>query len=125
LRRSFQAGRLKFCTSDEEAQDLALLSAGAEYAQAHSLALGVALSPEQMRAPTTDLVWLVGQDVALTGGSVRMNVAGHLSNTGTITGRRVVDLTATNIGNDGRITSGDLARMTAREDIASSGAIDA
>jgi large exoprotein involved in heme utilization and adhesion len=50
---------------DSEAQYLALLNAGAEFAQAHSLTLGVALTEAQMRLLTTDMVWLVAQNVTL------------------------------------------------------------
>jgi filamentous hemagglutinin len=138
---------------DDQEQYLALLGAGAEFARTHPLTLGTALTDHQMRQLTTDLVWLVAQDVRLpdgstervlvpqvyvrvhegdlktdgtlmAGGAVRLQLQGDLSNSGTIAGRAITDIRARNIGNAGRIGSDDLTSLTAREDIKSSGAID-
>jgi filamentous hemagglutinin len=138
---------------DGEAQYLALLNAGAEFAQTHALTLGVALSEAQMRLLTTDMVWLVAQNVTLpdgtvervlvpqvyvrvaegdlradgtlmAGSQVRMQLQGDLTNSGTILGRQISDIRAENIGNSGRIGSAGLTALTAPQDIASSGAID-
>ncbi len=141
---------------DTQAQYLALLNAGAEFAQAHSLTLGVALTEAQMRLLTTDMVWLVAQNVTLpgvngqgtvervlapqlyvrvaegdlradgtlmAGSTVKMQLQGDLTNSGTIYGRQISDIRAENIGNTGRIASSDLT-LFARQDIDSSGAID-
>jgi filamentous hemagglutinin len=138
---------------DDQEQYLALLNAGAEFARAQQLTLGTALTETQMRQLTTDLVWLVAQEVRLPDGStervlvpqvyvrvaegdlrtdgtlmagsaVRLQLQGDLANSGTIAGRAVTDIQARNIGNTGRIASDDLTLLTAREDIRSSGAID-
>ncbi|RUS67726.1 tRNA nuclease CdiA-2 [Saezia sanguinis] len=55
--------------SDEE-QYMALMSAGAEFAQEYKLSVGLALSAEQMAQLTTDIVWLVSRDVMLPDGSI-------------------------------------------------------
>jgi filamentous hemagglutinin len=132
---------------------VALLNAGAEFARTHSLTLGVALTEAQMRLLTTDMVWLVAQNVTLpdgtvervlvpqvyvrvadgdlradgtlmAGSQVRMQLQGDLTNSGTILGRQISDIRADNIGNTGRIGSNGLTALTARQDIASSSAID-
>ncbi|CAK7034962.1 hemagglutinin repeat-containing protein [Saezia sanguinis] len=56
-------------SSDEE-QYRALMNAGVEFAQAYGLTVGVELTAEQMAQLTTDIVWLVSQDVAMADGSV-------------------------------------------------------
>ncbi len=115
--------------------------------------LGVALTEAQMRLLTTDMVWLVAQNVTLpdgttervlmpqvyvrvaegdlrtdgtlmAGSSVTMQLQGDLTNSGAILGRQVSDIRAENIGNSGRIASAGLTELTARQDITSSGAID-
>ena len=55
--------------SDEE-QYMALMSAGAEFAQEYKLSVGLALSAEQMAQLTSDIVWLVSRDVMLPDGSI-------------------------------------------------------
>lgn len=54
--------------SDEE-QYQALMNAGVEFAQAYNLAVGVALTAEQMAQLTGDIVWLVSTEVTLPDGS--------------------------------------------------------
>ncbi len=49
----------------------ALMDAGVAFAQAYQLTPGVALSAEQMALLTTDIVWLVAQDVSLPDGSTQ------------------------------------------------------
>jgi filamentous hemagglutinin len=139
--------------SDSEAQYLALLNAGAEFGRTYGLTLGTALTEAQMRLLSTDLVWLVAQSVTLpdgttervlvpqvyvrvgehdlradgtlmAGSTVKLQLQGDLSNSGTILGRSVTDIRAHNIANTGRIASADLTRLTARNDITSSGSID-
>jgi filamentous hemagglutinin len=139
--------------ADNQSQYLALLNAGAEFGRQYGLTLGTALTEAQMSLLTTDMVWLVAQDVTLpdgktervlvpqvyvrvgegdlradgtlmAGASVRLQLQGDLTNSGTILGRRVTDIRAENIGNAGRIGSGDLALLTARNDLTSSGSIE-
>ena len=57
--------------ADDEAMYRALLGNGASFGQAHQLRPGVALTAEQMALLTTDLVWLVEQEVTLADGTVQ------------------------------------------------------
>ncbi|MDD7791346.1 hemagglutinin repeat-containing protein [Ralstonia pseudosolanacearum] len=125
--------------SSDEAQYRALIDNGVTYAKAWGLRPGVALTAAQMAQLTSDIVWLVEQDVTLPNGqttralvpqvyvhvkpgdldgsgaliagqSVNLNVSGDLVNQGSIAGRDVVSITAENVKNvGGRITGGDVA----------------
>lgn len=55
--------------TDNESQYKALLAAGADFATQYGLTVGTALSEEQMRHLTSDIVWLVEQTVTLPDGS--------------------------------------------------------
>ena len=57
--------------SNQEQQYQALMDAGISYAQQFNLQPGVALSSQQMAQLTSDIVWLVKQDVTLPDGSVQ------------------------------------------------------
>jgi len=132
-------------TSDE-AQYRGLMDAAASFATTWNLRPGVALTPAQMAALTSDIVWLVEQDVRLADGSTQkvlvpqvyvrvregdldgsgallsgkeVNIAldGDLTNSGTIAGRQVVSISAENINNlSGRIHGDDVA-LQARNDL--------
>lgn len=132
-------------TSDEE-QYRGLMDAAASFADTWNLRPGLALTPAQMAALTSDIVWLVEQDVALADGStqkvlvpqvyvrvregdldgsgallsgrnVDIALSGDLVNSGTIAGREVVRITAENVDNlSGRIHGGDVA-LQARNDL--------
>jgi filamentous hemagglutinin len=131
--------------SDEE-QYRALMDAGAAYANSWHLRPGVALSAAQMAALTSDIVWLVEQDVLLADGSrqkalvpqvyvrvregdldgsgallagrdVNINVSGDLTNSGTIAGRDVVSINAGNVLNLGGRIDGDKVAVAARRDL--------
>lgn len=131
---------------NEEEQYKALMNAGIAYAKAWNLIPGVALSAEQMARLTTDLVWLVEQDVTLADGSTQkvlvpqlyarikegdlgpagglladntlnLNVSGDLDNLGTLAGRQLVSLSAENIRNLGGRITGEEVWLTARQDI--------
>lgn len=54
---------------DDEAQFRALMDSGLAYAKAFELKPGIALTAEQMAQLTTDLIWLVQQDVVLADGT--------------------------------------------------------
>ncbi|WP_431287238.1 hemagglutinin repeat-containing protein [Roseateles chitinivorans] len=130
--------------ADDEAQYRALLTNGATFAKEHQLVPGVALSAEQMSQLTSDLVWLVEQEVTLAdgttqrvlvpqvylvprdgdllpsgsliaGGRVEMALTGDFNNGGDVRGG-VVDITAQNIANTGDMRGTTLA-LTAREDL--------
>ncbi|MHA6911495.1 hemagglutinin repeat-containing protein, partial [Ralstonia pseudosolanacearum] len=138
--------------SSDEAQYRALIDSGVTYANAWGLRPGVALTAAQMAQLTSDIVWLVEQDVTLPNGqttkalvprvyvhvkpgdldgsgaliagqSVSLNVSGDMVNQGSIAGRDVVSLTAENVKNlGGRITGGDVA-VRARTDLDNLGGI--
>lgn len=55
--------------SDDQAQYQALLDAGVTFAKTHELVPGVTLTPEQIAALTSDIVWLVEREVTLPDGS--------------------------------------------------------
>ncbi|MGK5004087.1 hemagglutinin repeat-containing protein [Janthinobacterium sp. LB2P70] len=132
-------------TGDEE-QYKGLMDAGANYAKQWDLRPGVALTAEQMAALTSDIVWLVEQDVTLADGStqkalvpqvyvrlregdingsgallagkdVDINLKGDLTNSGTIAGRDIVRLTAENVQNMGGRIDGDAVGIAARNDL--------
>src|SRR5690606_22628498 len=113
--------------SDEE-QYRALLQAGATIASEWNLTPGVALTAEQMARLTSDIVWLVEQEVTLPDGSVTralvpqvylrvlpgdldnngallagaavdISLRGDLVNSGSIAGRQLVSIEAGNISN--------------------------
>lgn len=115
--------------SDED-QYRALLEAGATVAGAWGLRPGVALTAEQMARLTSDIVWLVEQDVTLADGSVAralvpqvylrvmpgdldtngallagadvdIKLRGDLVSNGAIAGRQLVSIDAGNIRNIG------------------------
>ncbi|CAD18224.1 hemagglutinin repeat-containing protein [Ralstonia pseudosolanacearum] len=138
--------------SSDEAQYRALIDNGVTYAKAWGLRPGVALTAAQMAQLTSDIVWLVEQEVTLPNGqttralvpqvyvhvkpgdldgsgaliagqSVSLNVSGDLVNQGSIAGRDVVSITAENVKNlGGRITGGDVA-VRARTDLDNLGGI--
>ncbi|MGO4813417.1 hemagglutinin repeat-containing protein [Cupriavidus sp. 2MCAB6] len=130
----------------DEAQYRALLEAGGTYAKAWSLRPGVALSAEQMAQLTSDMVWLVEQDVTLADGtrsralvpqvyvrvkpgdlngngtliaadSIDLELKGDLVNSGTIAGRTAVKLTGENLRNLGGRITGDAVALKARNDL--------
>ncbi|MFC3875542.1 adhesin, partial [Neisseria musculi] len=121
--------------TDDEAQFKALMEAGITFARGQQLAPGIALSPEQAARLTSDIVWLEEQTLTLIDGStvtvlapkVYLTVkpgdinahgglisagklvlegAGSLVNSGTLAGRKIVDLSATDIQNSGLIQGG-------------------
>ncbi|WP_387555471.1 hemagglutinin repeat-containing protein, partial [Photorhabdus sp. RM126S] len=126
--------------NNDEAQFKALMDAGIAFGQQQQLTPGVALSPAQMALLTSDIIWLTNQTVTLpdgttevvtvpqvyarvrqgdlssdgallAGNSVALNNQGDITNSGTISGRDVTQLTANNLTNSGFIRGGkvDLA----------------
>ncbi|MGC3986774.1 MAG: hemagglutinin repeat-containing protein [Pseudorhodoferax sp.] len=63
---------------DDDAQYAALLNAGASFAQALDLRVGVALTAAQMAQLTSDIVWLERQSVTLPDGSTQDVLAPRL-----------------------------------------------
>ncbi len=117
--RRFLAGY----ASDEE-QFRALMDNGATFARAHALRPGVALSAEQMAELTSDIVWLVEQDVTLPDGRIARALVpqvyarvreGDLSASGALIAGRTVDLQlAGDLTNRGAIQGADALRVQAR-----------
>lgn len=132
--------------ASDEAQYQALMDAGITYAKQWNLVPGIALSSAQMAQLTSDIVWLVSQEVTLADGSkqtvlvpqvylqvregdltssgallagaaVDLKLAGDLTNAGMIAGRSLVQIAAQYINNlGGRLTS-DKVALQARGDI--------
>ncbi|GAB2895859.1 hypothetical protein GCM10027202_24610 [Microvirgula curvata] len=131
--------------SSNEAQYQALMTAGVEFARHYQLSPGVALSAEQMARLTTDIVWLVAQDVTLAdgsrqrvlvpqvyakvregdvrgdgtlmaGGDLKLKLAGALDNSGTLLATGQQVIDAGDIRNRGTLMA-DSLRAEARRDL--------
>ncbi|EFE7253722.1 hemagglutinin repeat-containing protein [Escherichia coli] len=134
--------------SDEE-QYKGLMNNGIAFGREYGLELGVALTPAQMALLTTDMVWLVNQTVTLPDGSTQtvqvpqvyakvkdgdltgdgallggkqvvLNTRGDITNSGSIIGREVTQLTAQILTNSGYI-QGNRVDLSARQDIYNTG----
>ncbi|WP_289887040.1 hemagglutinin repeat-containing protein [Janthinobacterium sp. SUN118] len=132
--------------SNDEQQYKALMDQGIAFAKQWDLRPGIALTAEQMAGLTSDIVWLVEQEVVLADGStqkvltpqvyvrvregdidgqggllagkeVNLNLEGDLTNSGTIAGRTIVKLNAENIENLGGRITGDAISAHARNDL--------
>ncbi|QDE40906.1 filamentous hemagglutinin N-terminal domain-containing protein [Luteibacter pinisoli] len=119
----------------------ALMNNATQVAQAMNLSVGVALTADQVSALTQDMVWMVQQTVdghevlvpvvylakgglgltaqgaVIAGGDVNINATGTLSNDGTIRGENSTLLTAKDLLNSGRISSGGLTAINATGNI--------
>ncbi len=132
--------------SSDDMQYMALMNSGLTYAKTLNLRPGIALSPEQIAQLTSDMVWLVSQEVTLADGSkqsvlvpqayvrvkpgdidgtgallagqnVNLNLSGNMSNSGTVAGRKLVQISADSIKNLGGQVSGDVVNLAAKQDI--------
>ncbi|PQQ22168.1 hemagglutinin repeat-containing protein, partial [Photorhabdus hindustanensis] len=121
--------------NNDEAQFKALMDAGVAFGKQQQLTPGVALSPAQMALLTSDIIWLTNQTVTLpdgtsevvtvpqvyarvrqgdlssdgallAGNTVALNSPGDITNSGTISGRDITQLTANNLTNSGFIRGG-------------------
>lgn len=140
--RTFLAGY-----SDQREEYQALMSNGAAYARAFNLAPGIGLSEDQMAQLTTDMVWLVSQDVTLpdgshqsvlvpklylaqshvvdltstgalvTGSQVSLNASGDLANSGRIVGDLATQVVGNNIVNRGQIGATGTTVVKAQQDV--------
>lgn len=133
-------------TSSDEEQYKMLMDNGIAFGQKWGLKPGVALTPEQMSALTTDIVWMVTQTVKMPDGStqqvlvpqvyakvragdldgsgallagknVNLNLSGDLTNSGRISAKESTQILANNINNLGGIISGNDVALQARTDI--------
>ncbi len=131
--------------NNDEEQYRALMNNGVAFGQQYQLELGVALTPAQMALLTSDIVWLVNQTVTLPdgtqqtvlvpqvyakvkegdltgdgalmgGNNVALSAQNDITNSGTIQGREVTQLTAQTLTNSGYINGNQVA-LTARQDI--------
>lgn len=137
--------RLDGYRNDEE-QFKALMDNGVTAAQSLQLVPGIALSAEQVARLTSDIVWLVTQNITLEDGTVQqvlvpqvyvrvkkgdidgkgallsghhtqLDIAGTLNNSGKIAGRETLLMNANTVNNiNGRITANQ-ALINAKKDI--------
>ncbi|ORC47560.1 filamentous hemagglutinin [Burkholderia sp. A27] len=144
--RTFLAGY-----TDNLAQYTALMNNGVAYAKAFGLEPGIALSPLQMQQLTTDMVWLVSQDVTLPDGShqtvlvpqvylaqsstvdlahsgalvagnaVNLNASGDVNNSGHVSSNLATTIIGNNITNRGVIGSAGATAVAAVQDVRNTG----
>ncbi len=110
--------------ASDEAQFRALMDNAATFARAYDLRPGIALSAEQIAQLTSDIVWLVEQDVTLPDGRITRALVpqvyarvreGDLSASGALIAGRTVDLQLTgDLTNRGAIQGADALRIQAR-----------
>ncbi|MCC5468234.1 hemagglutinin repeat-containing protein, partial [Pelosinus baikalensis] len=128
-------------SSEEEFKTL--MNNGVTYAQEFNLHVGVALTSEQMKQLTSDIIWLEEREVdgqkvlvpvvylsqvhnsdlkptgaLITGDTINITATGNLTNSGTIHADTQSAITASNIINRGGvIDGGSMTKLTATEDI--------
>ena len=132
--------------TDNETQYRAMLSAGADFANQFGLAVGTALTEEQMRHLTSDIVWMVEQTVTLPDGTqqkvlapqvylavkpgdlrgdgtliagrdTQISATGDVDNSGTIGARNALVVDAQNMRNTVGTIQGKTVNLNARNDI--------
>lgn len=132
--------------TDNETQYKALLSAGADFANQFGLAVGTALTEEQMRHLTSDIVWMVEQTVTLPDGTqqkvlapqvylavkpgdlrgdgtliagrdTQISATGDVNNSGTLGARNALVVDAQNVRNTVGTIQGKTVNLNARNDI--------
>ncbi|QHE94247.1 filamentous hemagglutinin N-terminal domain-containing protein [Pandoraea fibrosis] len=91
-----------------------LLNNGVTYGKQFGLSVGVGLSDAQMKQLTSDMVWLVSQDVTLPDGSVQSVLVPQVY----LAQANTVDLT-----NTGALVSGGSVKLAATGDVKNSGQI--
>ncbi|ACC76292.1 filamentous haemagglutinin family outer membrane protein (plasmid) [Paraburkholderia phymatum STM815] len=140
--RTFLAGY-----ADNLDEYTALMNNGVAYSKAFSLTVGVGLTDAQMQQLTTDMVWLVSQDVTLpdgthqtvlvpklylaqgdtvdlkdsgalvAGNAVTLNASGDVTNSGHIVSDVATTVLGNNIVNRGVIGSGGTTAVAAVQDV--------
>ncbi|SEJ87621.1 two-partner secretion domain-containing protein [Paraburkholderia diazotrophica] len=140
--RTFLAGY-----TDNLDEYTALMNSGVAYAKAFGLQPGIALTPAQMSQLTTDMVWLVSQDVTLPDGShqtvlvpqvylaqpgtvdlthsgalvagnaVNLNASGDVNNSGHVSSNLATTVIGNNITNSGIIGSAGTTAVAAIQDV--------
>ncbi|MDR5170522.1 hemagglutinin repeat-containing protein [Methylobacillus flagellatus] len=138
--------------ADDEVQYQALMNAGLTVASHIQLIPGIALSAEQIAQLTSDIVWLVEQEITLpdgtvtkalvpqvyvrlqdgdlnsatgimAGNSINIHATDTIANGGTMAGRTLAVLNADNIQNLGGTISADVTALQAAGDIDNIGGI--
>ena len=132
---------------NQDTQYKGLMDAGVTAAQTLNLRPGIALTASQVANLTTDIVWLVQQDVALPDGTTQsvlvprvytrqaagqidgtgnliaannidMQLTGNLSNQGNIVGHKQVKINASNLTNqNGGVIAGDYVQIGTVNDL--------
>ncbi|MCW8908621.1 MAG: hemagglutinin repeat-containing protein [Sedimenticola sp.] len=131
---------------DDQEQFKALMNAGVTFSRSYDLQPGIALSAEQMAHLTSDIVWLVEQELVLEDGrtervlvpqlyavlesgdlngkgallagrNMDVEISGDLLNQGTIQAKNVLQLEADNISNTRGTISGNSVELSAKQDI--------
>ena len=139
----------RYLSGDDDAlaQYKTLMDAGAQEAQQFNLAVGVALTPEQIARLTQDMVWLVSEQVngesvlvpvvylsqqtanavasgaVIQGSSVTINATGNMVNTGTLQANQDATLKAGNLFNAGTLAAGGNLSVQAAQDLLNAGHI--
>ncbi len=143
--RTFLAG-----FTDNLDEYTALMNNGVTYAKEFSLEPGIALTPQQMAQLTSDMVWLVSQDVTLPDGShqtvlvpqvylaqastvdlthsgalvagnnVNLNASGDIANSGHVSSNLATTIIGNNITNSGIIGSAGTTMVAAIQDVRNS-----
>lgn len=139
----------RFLSGDDDAleQYKALMDAGVEEAQQFNLAVGVALTPEQVASLTQDMVWLVSEQVngesvlvpvvylsqktansvasgaVIQGTTVTLNASNTPANTGTVQAGQDASLKAGNLLNAGHLAAGGNLSVQAAQDLLNIGTI--
>ncbi|MDC6190439.1 hemagglutinin repeat-containing protein, partial [Ralstonia solanacearum] len=126
--RTFLAGY-----TDQLSEYRALMDAGVTYARIFNLTPGIGLSDAQMQQLTSNMVWLVSQDVTLPDGTHQSVLVPKLylaqastvdlNSTGALVTGKAVNLNASgDLANSGRIV-GDMATQVVGNNIVNRGAI--
>jgi filamentous hemagglutinin len=139
----------RYLDGDTDALDQykALMDAGAQEAQQFNLAVGVALTPQQIASLTQDMVWLVNQTVdgeqvlvpvvylsqqtantiasgaVIQGNTVTLNASHQLTNTGIVQSTQDASLQAGNLLNAGQISAGANLSVQSAQDLLNVGTI--
>lgn len=118
---------------NDENQYLALMNAGVAFGKQHSLVPGVALTPLQMALLTSDMVWLIKQDVTLPDGRIQSVLVpqvyarvrqGDLDGSGALmSGNNVLLKVKNDLTNSGQISGLDMTQIAA-ESITNGGYLD-
>ncbi|NYI01542.1 hemagglutinin repeat-containing protein [Cupriavidus plantarum] len=119
--------------TDQLEEYKALMNNGVTYAKAFDLTPGVGLTEAQMRQLTTDMVWMVSQDVTLPDGTVQSVLVPKvylaqgngvdLNSTGALIAGNTVSIDATDTVNNSGSIVGNLATQVVGTDIVNRGSI--